>query len=62
MEEMSGGCGELVATDEPTVVAKPFLDAVVVEDGQYNGRLTNSAGTDESSWSEGFYETNDLLD
>ena len=59
---MSGGCAELVTTDEPTVVAKPFLDAVVVEDSQRDGRLANSPGTDESSWSEGFYETNDLLD
>ena len=62
MEEMSGGGGEPVATDEPTVVAKPFLDAVVVEDSQRNGRLANSAGTDESSRGEGFYETNGLLD
>ena len=62
MEEMSGGGGELVATDESTVVAKPFLDAVIVEDSQGNGCLSNSARTDESSWSEGFYETNDLLD
>ena len=34
MEEMSRGGGELVATNEPTVVAKPFLDPIVAEDDQ----------------------------
>ena len=62
MEEMSGGGGELVATDESTVVAKPFLDAIVVEDSQRDGRLANSSDANESGWSEGFYETDDLLD
>jgi hypothetical protein len=54
--------GELVATDEPTVVAKPLLDAIVVEDGQSDGRLSNSTSTDESGWSEVFCQPNNLLD
>jgi len=31
------GSGELVATNEPTVIAKPFLDAIVVKDSQGDG-------------------------
>ena len=62
MEEVSGGGGELVATDEATVVAKPFLDPVVVEDSQGDGRLANSTGTDESGWNEVSCETNNFLD
>ena len=52
MEEMSGGGGELVATDESTVVAKLFLDVVVMEDSQGNRRLANSADANESGWGE----------
>jgi hypothetical protein len=59
---MSERGGEFVATDEPTVMAKPLLDAIVVEDGQSDGGLSNSAGTDESDGREVFCETNDLLD
>ena len=36
------GC-ELVATDEPTVVAKPFIDPAVVEDGEGNRRFPDPA-------------------
>ena len=54
--------GELVATDEPTVVSKPFLDPIVVEDGQSDGGFPDPSWTDESDWSEGFCEANDLLD
>jgi len=39
---MSARGGELVATDEPTVVTKPLFDAIIVEDGQSGGRLANS--------------------
>jgi hypothetical protein len=38
--------GELVAADEPTVVAKPSFDAIVVEDGESDGCLADSASTD----------------
>ena len=54
--------GEPVATDEPTVIAKTLLDAIVVEDNQGDARLANSASTDESDRSEDFCQTDDLLD
>jgi hypothetical protein len=61
-EETSEQGRELIATDEPTVVVKSLLDAIIVEDSQRDGSLGNSAGTDESDRSEVFYNTNDLLD
>jgi len=59
---MSARGGELVATDEPTVGSEPFLDAIVVEDGESDRRFPNPPCTDESDWSEIFCEANDLLD
>ena len=59
---MKGQGGELVATDKPTVVTKPLLDAVVVKDGQSNRRLADPAGTDESNWSKIFCKADDPLD
>ena len=53
---------ELITTDEPTLVTKTSLDAVVVEDGQGDGSLSNSASTDESDRSEVFRESNNPLD
>ena len=53
---------ELVATDEPTVVAKPFLNAIVVENGQGDGSFPNPTRPDESDWCATVGETNDLLD
>jgi hypothetical protein len=61
-EEMSTRSRELVATDEPAVLAEPFLDAVVVEDGQSNRRLPDPPYANESDGCEFFGETNDLLD
>ena len=43
---------ELIATDEPTIVTESLFDAIVVEDGQGDGRLSNSASTNESGWCE----------
>ena len=54
--------GELVTADESTVIAKPFLDAIVVEDGQRDGCLADPPGTDESDGFQVFGEVNDLLD
>ena len=48
---------ELVATDESTVVAEPFLDAIVVEDRKGSGRFANTRCTDESDRFEVFGET-----
>jgi len=53
---------ELVTAYEPSVVAKPPFDAVVVKDVQSDGRLADPAGTNESNWGQVFCETNDLLD
>ena len=53
--------GEPVATDEPTVIAKALLDAIVVENNQGDARLANSASTDESDRSEVFCQTDDFL-
>lgn len=53
---------ELIATNEPPVITKLLLDATVVEDGQGNRRLPNTAGTDESDGSEVFCKTNDRFD
>jgi len=52
----------LVATDKPPVVTKSSFDAIVVEDGQSGGSLTNSTSTDQSDWGQVFCETDDLFD
>ena len=54
--------GELVATDEPTVVSKSLPDAIVVEDSQGDGRLPNPSRANESGWGEAFCEADDLFD
>ena len=59
---MSAGGGKLVAADEPTVGPEPFLDAIVVEDGQSNGCFSNPPCTDENNRSEMLCEAKDLLD
>ena len=59
---MSARRWELVATDESPALAKPLLDAIVVEDSQSDGGLANSAGTDKSDGREVFGETDNLLD
>ena len=45
---MSTGGRELIATDEATVVAKLLFDPIVVEDGQGNRGLADSARANES--------------
>ena len=59
---MSARGRELVATDKPTVGSKRCLDAIVVEDGESDGRFSNPPCTDESDWGEIFCKANDLLD
>ena len=54
--------GELVATNESTVVAEPLLDPIVVENGQGDGCLSDSTSTDECDWGEVLSETDYLLD
>jgi hypothetical protein len=59
---MSVRSWELVATDEPTVIAEPFLYAIVVEDSQGDGSFPDATWADKSDWGEVFSKTNDLLD
>ena len=53
---------ELVTTNESTVMAKPLLDSIVVEDGQGDRSLADSPSTDESDWSTVLSEIDYLLD
>ena len=62
MKEVSTRGRELVATDESTVVAKPLLDPIVVEDGQGDGCLPDPSSTDESDWGKVLGEADYLLD
>ena len=59
---MSARGRELIAANEPAVVAKPLLDPIVVENGQGNGGLADSACTNESNWGEALGEIDHLLD
>jgi hypothetical protein len=59
---MSDRSWELVTSDEPTILAKPLLDAMVMKNGQSDGCLAHSASSDESDWSQVFGETDDPLD
>jgi hypothetical protein len=56
------GRWKLIAADESTVLAKPFLDPIVMEDLQRDGRLANPSGTYERDWFEIFGETDDFVD
>ena len=44
------------------MVTEPLFDAIVMEDGQSDGRFPNPADTNESDRCEVFDQTNDLLD
>ena len=59
---MDGRGGELVTADEPTVVSEPFLDAIVMEDSQNDGRFPYPPCTDKGDGGEFFCEANDILD
>ena len=53
-EEMRARCRELIATDEPTVIAKPLFDPVVMEDGESNGCFPDPPRANESDRFEVF--------
>ena len=59
---MSTGGRELIATDEPTVIPEPILDATIVEDRERDGSFADPACTDESDGFEVFRETDDFFD
>ena len=60
MEEVGTRSGELVATDESTVISKPRLDAIVMEDGQGDGCLANPSSTYESDRTKVFRKADDF--
>ena len=53
---------ELIATNEPAVIAKPALDPIVVEDSEGNGCLPNASCADKSNGLKVFSESDNLLD
>ena len=59
---MPTGGRELITADESSAIAKPLLDPIVVENGQGDGGLANSAGTNESDWVEVLGEIDYLFD
>ena len=59
---MSAGGGELVTADESAVAAKPLLDPIVMENGQCDGGLADTAGADESNWAKVLSKIDCLLD
>ena len=52
---------KLVASDETTVFAKPFLDPAMVKDGESDRRFPNPSRADESDGFEAFSESDDPL-
>jgi len=58
---MSAGGGDLITTDEATVVAKPLFNVLVMEDSQSNRRLANSTSANQGDRNEIFCEVNDPL-
>jgi hypothetical protein len=54
--------GELITTDESTVIAKPPLDPIVVKNSQGDGGLANPASADESDRNEVLSKIDYLLD
>ena len=62
VQEIGARSRELVATDEPPVIAKPFFDAIMVEDCQGYERFPDSTSADESDWTEIFCKGNDAFD
>jgi len=43
---------ELITVNKSTIVTKPLLDPVVVQNSQGNRGLSDSASTDEGDWGE----------
>ena len=58
---MDARCRELIAADKSTVVAKPVLNPIVMEDSEGNGCLPNASCANESNGLEVFSESGDLL-
>ena len=58
---MSARSWELTTTDKSAVLAKPILDAIVVEDREGDGCFPDPACTDQSDGFQVFSESDDLL-
>ena len=52
---------ELIATDESTIIAKSFLNAMVVQDSEGDGCFPNPPCANESDRFKVFSETNDIF-
>ena len=52
----------MLAADESTVDRESLFDAIVMEDGQSDGRLPDPASTDESNGCQVFCQADDLVD
>ena len=52
----------MVATNEATIVSKPLLDPIIVENGQGDRRLADSAGTGKCDWINVLNEIDYFLD
>ena len=52
----------MVAADESTVIAKPLLDAIVMENSKGDRGLADSSSTNESDWNKVISEIGYLLD
>jgi hypothetical protein len=61
-EKIGPGRRELVATDESPIITKPFLDTIVVQDGEDDRRFANATRTDEGDGIEILDDTNNGLD
>jgi len=59
---MCGRGGELVTPDKSTVMTKPLLDPVMVEDSQGDRGLADPASTDQSDWSQLLGQIDYLVD
>jgi len=59
---MRGRGRESITTNESTVIIKPLLDSVVVEDGQGDRGLADSPSTNQGNRGRLFGETDYLLD
>ena len=59
---MGERCWKLIAADKSAAIAKPLLDAIVMEDSQCDRCFANPSGANESDGFEAFSETDDLLD
>ena len=58
---MAARSGELLAKDEPAIVTKSLLDAIVVKNGQCDRCFPDTSRTNESDGCEVLNEANDLL-